>query len=110
MPSAPLCCCSLGVLLSAGQPICELHGAVATLYSVIAGVQWLSKARQAFLLQPRALVPKDGVFSPNDRRGLCSCCDLSALKPRFVSLSGLVLQQPGWRQKHHRRCLFWLVS
>lgn len=110
MPSAPLCCNSLEVPLSVGQLICELHRAAAPLCSIIAGVQWLSKVHQAFLLQPGALVPKEGVFPPKDRCGLCSCCNLSALGPGFVSPSGLVLPQPGWRQKHQERCLFWLVG
>lgn len=64
VPSVPLWSCSLGVLLSAGWLICKLHGAAASFFSIIAGVQQLSKVCQAFLLQPRALVPNEGGFFP----------------------------------------------
>lgn len=53
----------------------------------------------------RSFGSKEWSFSPKDKYGLCSFCGSSALGPRFVSPSRLVLQQPGWRQKHQERCL-----
>lgn len=104
VPSVPLCCCSLGVLLPAGWPVCELHRAAAPLLRHC----WGAAAEQGLPAgspPARSFGSKEWSFSPKDKYGLCSFCGSSALGPRFVSPSRLVLQQPGWRQKHQERCL-----